>query len=85
MNRPEPLEDIFHTKNKYFDKHPRSANILKRLFGESILFAKSDIKWQQKRKALSAALYKEKLRVMIDKIKHITVEVFNDKWTKAPK
>ncbi len=69
VNSPEAAAEIFIAKNKYFDKHPRSANLFKRFFGESILFAKSDINWQQKRKALSAALYKEKLRVMIDIIK----------------
>ena len=69
VNHPEAAAEIFIAKNKYFDKHPRSANLLKRFFGDSILFAKSDMLWQQKRKALSAALYKEKLRVMIDIIK----------------
>ncbi len=69
INNPEAAAEIFIDKNKYFDKHPRSGNISKRFFGDSILFAKSDMQWQQKRKALSAALYKEKLRIMIDIIK----------------
>ena len=25
VNRPEPAEELFLTKNKYFDKHPRTA------------------------------------------------------------
>ena len=40
------------------------------MIGDSILFAKSDILWQQKRKALSAALYKDKLRVMMEIMKN---------------
>ena len=48
VNRPEPCEEIFQSKNKYFDKHPRSARLGKRVFGNSILFAKSDVVWQQK-------------------------------------
>jgi cytochrome P450 len=85
INRPEPCEDLFLTKNKYFDKHPNSAEMLERLTGNSILFAKSDIQWQQKRKALSAALYKEKLRVMIDMMKDVTIETIRKNWMKADK
>ena len=44
--RPEPAEELFLTKNKYFDKHPRSAKFFSRLTGDSILFDKSDIMWQ---------------------------------------
>jgi hypothetical protein len=46
VNTPELCEEVFVTKNKYFDKHPRSLKMGKRLFGDSILFAKSDILWQ---------------------------------------
>lgn len=41
--------------------------------GDSILFAQSDLMWQQKRKALSAALYKEKLKEMIELMKQVTI------------
>ncbi len=82
VNRPEPAEELFLTKNKYFDKHPRSAKFFKRLTGDSILFAKSDLLWQQKRKSLSAALYKDKLRVMIDMMKDVTIDMIRNKWMK---
>ncbi len=85
VNRPEPAEELFVTKNKYFDKHPRSAKLLSRLTGDSILFAKSDILWQQKRKSLSAALYKEKLRCMIETIKDVTIDMIDKKWMKCDK
>ncbi len=71
------------SKNKYFDKHPKTAEIFSRLTGDSILFAKSDIQWQQKRKALSAALYKDKLRVMIDMMKDVTIDMIRNKWMKV--
>ena len=83
VNRPEPAEELFLTKNKYFDKHPRSAKFFSRLTGDSILFAKSDLLWQQKRKSLSAALYKDKLRVMIEMMKDVTLDVIRNKWMKA--
>jgi hypothetical protein len=41
--------------------------------GDSILFAPSDIMWQKKRKALSAALYKDKLKGMIESMKQVTI------------
>ncbi len=51
--------------------------------GDSILFARSDLLWQQKRKALSAALYKEKLRVMIDMMKDVTIDMIRGNWMHA--
>jgi cytochrome P450 len=83
VNRPEPCEQIFQTKNKYFDKHPRSARIGKKLLGNSILFAKSDVVWQRKRKALSAALYKEKVKQMLEMIKNVTMDVIENEWMEA--
>jgi len=83
VNRPEPCEQIFQSKNKYFDKHPRSARIGKKLLGNSILFAKSDVAWQRKRKALSAALYKEKVKQMLEMIKNVTMDVIENEWMEA--
>ena len=45
VNRPEPAEEIFLTKNKYFDKHPKTGELLKRTTGDSIGFARSDMLW----------------------------------------
>ena len=45
VNRPEPAEEIFLTKNKYYDKHPATAEIFKRTGGDSIVFARSDLLW----------------------------------------
>lgn len=58
---PEMVNDIYVTKNRYFDKHPRSKWILQRLAGESIFFSKSDELWAKKRKSLSAAFYKDRM------------------------
>jgi cytochrome P450 len=38
---PELINEIYVTKNKYFDKHHFGHNIFKRIVGESILFSKS--------------------------------------------
>jgi hypothetical protein len=46
IGRPEAAEELFLTKNKYFDKHPRSSQQFQRVIGDSILFSPSDMKWQ---------------------------------------
>ncbi len=45
INSPDLAEDLFLTKNKYFDKFPKAARLFSRLTGDSILFANSDLKW----------------------------------------
>ncbi len=83
INTPEIAEELFLTKNKYFEKHQRGANLFSRLLGDSILFSKSDLKWQQKRKSLGAALYKDKLRAMVDMMKNSTTEILRNNWMKV--
>lgn len=80
VNRPEAIEALCVTYNKYYDKHPQSADFAKRIVGDSILFAPSDLKWQQKRKIMSSSLYKEKLRNMVEIIKEVTVRTLKDDW-----
>jgi hypothetical protein len=46
INTPEVSQELFQTKNKYFDKHPYDSRLYSRMLGDSILFAKSDILWQ---------------------------------------
>lgn len=65
FNSPEALEEILVTQNKYFDKEPSTGDSMKTAVGDSIVFARSTLKWQHKRKVLSAAMYKEKLRQML--------------------
>jgi hypothetical protein len=69
INAPQPLEELMISKNKFYDKHPFSKDFLGMLLGDSILFAKSDLKWQAKRKVISSAIYKDKLRGMFEIMK----------------
>jgi cytochrome P450 len=80
VNRPEALEEMLVTKNKFYDKHPSSSAIVKIATGDSIVFAQSDLKWSARRKVMASALYKEKLRDMIEIIKRVTVETLESKW-----
>lgn len=42
VNSAKVLQELFIQKNKYYDKHPSTERILKRVIGDSILFQKSD-------------------------------------------
>lgn len=80
INRPEAAEEVLLNKNKYFDKHPSSLKVVQKAIGESLIFAHSDILWSKKRKALSASLYKDKLKSMVETIKEITIRVVEKEW-----
>ncbi|TNV79831.1 hypothetical protein FGO68_gene11525 [Halteria grandinella] len=82
VNRPEAIEELFITKGKYYDKHPASLHIIGVVAGDSILFARSDMQWQQKRKVISSALYKDRLRGMAETIKKVTLTTIKEDWLK---
>jgi cytochrome P450 len=67
----EILNDLYVTKNKYFDKHPLIQNLVEPLLGDSLLLEQSNDLWSQKRKHISAAFYKEKLISYLEVIKRI--------------
>lgn len=46
VNTPEMAEEFLLNKSKYFDKHEKSESLFSRLTGDSILFTKSDLRWQ---------------------------------------
>jgi cytochrome P450 len=80
VNRPEVAEELLLTKNKYYDKHDAFGDLVRKIAGDSIVFAKSDLKWLQRRKALSVSLYKDKLRMMIKMTKDVTIRDLRHNW-----
>ncbi len=58
---PELINEIYITKNKYFDKHIKTKTRVERLVKNGILLSQSNELWAKKRKRLSLAFYKEKL------------------------
>jgi cytochrome P450 len=66
---PEMLNELYITKNKYFDKHPFIRECLRPLFGDALVFQEGNNLWNSKRKVLSAAFYKDKLSMMGDIVK----------------
>jgi hypothetical protein len=66
---PKMLDEIYVTKNKYFDKFNTVRTLLYPLMGDSILLSESSETWSNKRKALSHAFYKDKLISMLETVK----------------
>jgi hypothetical protein len=66
------VNELYITKNKYFDKHPKLYNIFKCLAGENIVMIPSNDLYANKRKVLSAIFYKEKLHKMFENIIKMT-------------
>lgn len=46
INSPELVEEVYISKNAYFDKHDSTADILSRLVKHSLVFTKTGPVWQ---------------------------------------
>ncbi len=75
---PELLNELYITKNKYFDKYDLIRNLFYPLMGDSILLSDSSEVWGKKRKTLSTAFYKEKLLMMCEIVKQCMHEKVED-------
>ena len=84
INTPELVEEFMVTKNKFYDKHPMSSLVFKKVMGDSILWTKSDMKWAQKRKVVSTSLYKDRLRDMLEQMKTVTIKSLREEWMNKP-
>ena len=62
---PKYVDELYIAKNKFFDKADKERRVYFRWFGKSIFHAKSDKAWQEQRKHLAAAFYKDKMNMMI--------------------
>ena len=63
---PNVVQELFTTKNKYFDKAPLVKDVTYCLGGEAILFTETTKQWKEARKAMSPAFYKGKLENMTE-------------------
>ena len=66
------VNELYITKNKYFEKEDKLKKVFLQFFGNSILFDKSNELWATKRKHLSSAFYKDKMTGMLQMIIAIT-------------
>lgn len=66
------LNELYTTKNKYFDKHPKMYNLFKEIAGNTIVLLPTNELYITKRKHLSVAFYKEKMIHMFESIIKMT-------------
>jgi hypothetical protein len=66
------IDELYTSKNKYFDKHPKVHNMLKEVGGNNIVLLPSNELYYEKRKHLSVAFYKEKMIQMFEDIIEMT-------------
>jgi cytochrome P450 len=74
ISDPAMLQDIYGSKNRFFDKSTLSRDILAPLMGDTTIFQPTSDNWRQKRKSLSATFYKAKLLKMVDIVKSVVAE-----------
>lgn len=55
------IADLLYHKGKYLDKESQAHDLCYPLLGDSTLFIKTDKDWEEKRKGLSVAFFKNKL------------------------
>ena len=72
INDPSMVNELYVTKNKYFDKNIRSKTLMYFLFGDSIILERSNEMCMLKRKHLSAAFYKDKINQMMETVITLT-------------
>lgn len=65
------------TKNGQVDKRKVFPASMKNFLGNGFVFAKADESWKSKRKGIAHTFYKDKLIVMLEKLKEYTIEAQN--------
>jgi cytochrome P450 len=65
---PHYVDDLYVSKNKFFDKADKERRVYFQYFGDSIFHQRSNEKWSENRKHLSAAFYKDKMLLMVKTI-----------------
>ena len=74
--------------NKFFDKAFVTRGVFHQLTGDSILFEDSSEFWNNKRKKMSVAFYKDKLIKMVDIVKDcmdIKIKEFKEEYARKNK
>ena len=57
----------------YFEKSELMTRLISPLMGRALILSKSDEEWKIKRKSMSSAFYKNKLRKLIEVVKDTTL------------
>jgi cytochrome P450 len=65
VSDPDLVEEIYGSKNKFFDRSYVGEQLFKPILHNSILAATSNGTWALKRKILTQSFYKDKLMKLI--------------------
>ena len=63
---PKVVEALYTTRNAFLNKHHYTKSFQISLLGHSILFEETSENWRQRRKAMTPAFYKDKLRGLVN-------------------
>ena len=74
ISDPELVSELYTGKSRYIDKLPRFQTLLRDITGESILFDVNSEKQATRRKHLSVAFYKERMKLSLKLIVGITYQ-----------
>ena len=76
---PNIAQDLYTTKNMFYDKTGSFEAIFSNLLGRSFLFSEADEHWKAKRKACAHAFYKSRLVNMLETLKD-KIEASINEW-----
>ena len=77
FNDTKGMDEIFVTKNAYFDKHPSKRDMGRPMIYNNIVsMATEDPQYKTKRKSLSKSFFKNKVREMTTIVKSTALKVF---------
>ena len=74
ISDPEIVQEVMVTKNELIDKRGILEACMQNFLGNNgFVFAKSNESWKYKRKGIVQTFYKDKLIVMLEKLKEYTL------------
>ena len=74
LSDPEVVQEFMVTKNNLVEKNAALAAAVKNILGDGFIFSVTDETWKRKRKGIAHAFYKDKLIVMLEKLKDYTIQ-----------
>ena len=79
ISDPEVIQDMLLTKNAQINKPETFFGVMSNFLGKAFIFSKTDDVWKAKRKGIAHTFFKDKLIVMLDKLKDYSMEQ-QKKW-----
>ena len=74
ISDPLIVQDMMVNKNALIDKREKFGAAMKNFSGDGFIVSTSNEKWKAKRKGIAHAFFKDKLIIMLEKLKEYTLE-----------